>query len=82
MFLFYKIYFYVIAQFGHVFYWFFVKFQQVCKGMINNIGIQLFAILDQANGTVSAKDICGMVIWFLYLHKFTKLVWKMYKNIH
>ena len=61
MFLFYKIYFYVIGQFGHILYWIFVKFQQVCKGMINNIGIQLFAILDQANGTVSAKDICGMV---------------------
>ena len=36
--------------------------QQVCSGMIDKVGEQLFAILDVANGTISAKDICGMVI--------------------
>ena len=35
--------------------------QQVCSGMINKVGEQLFAILDVSNGTISAKDICGMV---------------------
>ena len=29
--------------------------------MINKVGEQLFAILDVSNGTISAKDICGMV---------------------
>lgn len=29
--------------------------------MINNVGEQLFAILDEDNGTISSKDICGMV---------------------
>ena len=36
--------------------------QQVCQGMIDNVGIQLFAILDVANNTVKANDICGMVL--------------------
>ena len=43
--------------------------------MINEVGDQLFAILDVANGTVSAKDICGMVkirtqksgLWYFYI---------------
>ncbi len=30
--------------------------------MINSVGIQLFAILDVANGTIAAKDICGMIL--------------------
>merc|ERR1719495_2052245 len=38
-----------------------IEDRAICKGMINNIGEQLFAILDVANGTISARDICGMV---------------------
>ena len=35
--------------------------QEVCKSMINNVGEQLFAILDASNGTILPVDICGMV---------------------
>lgn len=38
-----------------------VEAKQVCSGMIDSVGEQLFAILDMANGTISAVDICGMV---------------------
>ena len=35
--------------------------QSVCSGMITDVGKQLFDILDMANGTVKAADICAMV---------------------
>ena len=41
--------------------------------MINNVGEQLFAILDAANGTVSAIDICGMVIGGTCAHESKRL---------
>ena len=41
--------------------------------MITNVGEQLFAILDAANGTVSAVDICGMVIGGTCAHESKRL---------
>ena len=41
--------------------------------MIKNIGEQLFAILDVSNGTISARDICGMVLGGACAHKSKRL---------
>ena len=47
--------------------------RQVCQGMIVNIGEQLFTILDVANGTISARDICGMILGGSCAHKSKRL---------
>ena len=43
--------------------------------MINNVGEQLFAILDASNGTILPVDICGMVRLF-YSYMVSKQVLK------
>ena len=46
--------------------------------MINTVGEQLFAILDVDNGTISGKDICGMVLGGVCAHKSKRLYhWKL-----
>ena len=35
--------------------------QDVCNGMVNLVGQQLFHILNEAHGAVTSKDICGMI---------------------
>ena len=45
--------------------------------MIQNIGEQIFAILDvnkQTNGTITSRDICGMVLGGSCAHKSKRLV--------
>ena len=41
--------------------------------MIDNVGQQLFAILDVSNGTISPHDICGMVLGGSCAHKSKRL---------
>jgi len=38
----------------------------VCDAMVENVGEQLFAVLDLANDTIAPEDICGMVNKLIY----------------